>query len=948
MDKLQYSNLLQIKEASKQGRLVVFVGAGVSSNSGVPTWSQLINEMKSCCGIDNETDDLKIAQLYKDARGDKEYMDKVKEILKHNKVSPNPIHKSILDLNPCHIITTNYDNLIEQEIEKEFKQFDIIREDKDIPNMSYPNSLIKMHGDFGKNNIVLTESDYYNYERNFPLIRSFILSLFASKLVVFIGFSFSDLNLKMILNDLRSVLHESMQRVYLISDTKPSQIINTYYEKKGINVVYLNDSELSEIYNIDNYEIRDLTHPKGVYLYKVLKCIENVTENRGRDIVSTLYSQLLEFKDELAVVGDGLKYFIPKTVGQMFHPHSYGLQLGSSYFETLHKQLNTYAGRRKFILDHPDVDWKILKQLAYNNYLFEIDNVVIVDSNKQYELDASLGKSSALWYLYHFDFNNLRKRLLQLSARELSGDSKDLEYPFILYKLGDYYEAYKEYNKILPIAWERKKYILYFICLYNLWSIRNGVHMALFMEDAKLAKKIHDKLSSIKLDEVLGRLPIPEGIRKTFQDLLTYRALGDCVVETGDKKEQIFQQRKSSEKGGYSINSNISSLLSKFERTFKFCNNNFIVCDNNNFYKAISYNTVCGVLNSYATSDVVYDGFGFGIRQTKIDKMFTFCIFSLVYCVEPKKLKEIFRRYEIDSIELTDEAIESINNYWINLIETKHNPYVNNTVFGDYLENLIYVTSKINNDGIHADNIYKVVLKFWDCIASLKINGDSLSLLLSRREPSKEILCLLLDRLSSNLNKYDNFGDCYEWITHYMSKLNGKYELDLSKIKDGKYASDLYHLYKILTPTIQEEFSCYCQKHLYEVADYLDFIINNHLNVLSSDDFAKQIDKIKETPTYYKSHCCWQLAKMRRNEQYSGVHNIIDDFSNDNDCMAFFKNPFEYKKKGEVDAEWILTTGNDGVPQLAKIPEYKEILKQYLENHPFISHKRRMMIINVL
>ena len=78
MDKLQYSNLLQIKEASKQGRLVVFVGAGVSNNSGVPTWSQLINEMKSCCGIENETDDLKIAQLYKDARGDKEYMDKAR------------------------------------------------------------------------------------------------------------------------------------------------------------------------------------------------------------------------------------------------------------------------------------------------------------------------------------------------------------------------------------------------------------------------------------------------------------------------------------------------------------------------------------------------------------------------------------------------------------------------------------------------------------------------------------------------------------------------------------------------------------------------------------------------------------------------------------------------------------------------------------------------------
>jgi len=31
--------------------------------------------------------------------------------------------------------------------------------------------LIKMHGDFDEGNIVLTENDYFDYSRNFPLIR---------------------------------------------------------------------------------------------------------------------------------------------------------------------------------------------------------------------------------------------------------------------------------------------------------------------------------------------------------------------------------------------------------------------------------------------------------------------------------------------------------------------------------------------------------------------------------------------------------------------------------------------------------------------------------------------------------------------------------------------------------------------------------------------------------
>ena len=946
MDKLQYSNLLHIKEASQQGKLVVFVGAGVSNNSGVPTWTKLINEMKDGCGATEETDDLKIAQLYKDTRGEKEYLDKVKIILKHNKVVPNSIHKAILDLRPCHIITTNFDNLLEQEIDNEFKQFDVISEDKDMPKMSYPNSLIKMHGDFDKDNIVLTESDFYNYERNHPLIRSFVLSLFASKLVVFIGFSFSDLNLKIILNELRSVLHDNMQRVYLVSDTKPSQSMNSYYEHKGINVVYLDESDISEIDSENDEKYSDLTNPKGIYLYKVLKCIHNIKKDYGRDFVSTLYHNLLEFKDELTVVGDGLKYFIPKSVSKIYNPHSEGLELWSPYFKALHEQLKTFSGRRQFITEHPDIDRKVLKQLAYNNYLFRIDDVVIVDPQKQYEINLSLGDFSSLWYLYHFDYNNLHKRMLILSSREPIGNSNDLEYPFILYKLGNYYEAYHAYNKIRSLAWKRKKYILYFICLYNLWSIRNGVYASLVCEDGKLAQNILDKLSNIQLDEVLGRLPIQESIRKTFQDLLSYRSLGNSAVETEDKREQIFKQRKLGEKGGCSINSNILSLLSKFERTFQFCNKNYIVCDNNDFYLSIGYNTICGILNSYATPDTQF--YGLKMKTTKIDKLFSFCIFTFVFCIESNKLKDIFRRYEIDSIELTDDAILEINRYWANLLENKHIPFVETTKLGTYLENLIYISAKNETEGINGETVYKSILKYWDYIVSFKINGNSLALLLSSIKPTKEVMCSILDKLTSNLDKYDNYGNCYDWIAHYMSELHASYDLDLSKIGDEKYANEIFHLYKILNPSIQTMCSTYCQKNISDDRFYLDFIVSNQLDILSPEDFGNKLNKIKTSPTYIKSYCCWLLSKIRQNEKYEYVHALIDSFAEEDECMKFYLSPLDYDKKEQVNVEWILTTGDEGVPALVKIPEYKEKLKQYIYDDKFMDHNLRNKIVNVL
>ena len=169
MDPIQLSHLQILQKASQTNRLVPFVGAGVSANSGVPMWKELIDEMKKGLpsSVSTETDDLKVAQVYKDVRGEKEYLDKVKEILRHNKVIPNPIHEAIFELNPVHVVTTNYDDLLEQELENEFKQYDIIREDLDLPSMTYSSAVVKMHGDFQKDNIVLTETDYYNYAKNF-------------------------------------------------------------------------------------------------------------------------------------------------------------------------------------------------------------------------------------------------------------------------------------------------------------------------------------------------------------------------------------------------------------------------------------------------------------------------------------------------------------------------------------------------------------------------------------------------------------------------------------------------------------------------------------------------------------------------------------------------------------------------------------------------------------
>lgn len=947
MDKLQYSNLLHIQEASKQGRLVVFVGAGVSANSGVPVWSALIKEMKNECNLEYENDDLKIAQLYKDARGEKEYLDKVKEILRHNKVTPNDIHKDILALNPCHIITTNYDNLMEQEIQNEFKQYAIIREDRDLPNMVYSNSVVKMHGDFDTNNIVLTESDYHNYAKNFPLIRSFVISLFASKLVVFIGFSFSDLNLKIILNDVHSVLNDSMQKAYLITDERPDVLTVKYYDKKGINVVYLENSDIEAIHSsLKTDKSTSLKAAKGIYLHNILNCICLVNKHAEYDLASMLYAKMKSYKDEIKVLDDGLRYFIPKEELQMWNLHSNGLQIYSPYFHNLHEQLKTFGGRRRFIKEHSEIDRNELKGLAYYNNLYRIDDVTILNTESQYNIEKFFDTHTALSYLYKMDFVRLNERLRYLSSRQLSCDADDLEYPFTLYMLGNYYEAYQLFNKIMGNAWKNGKYILYFICLYNIYSIRVGIYWQLSKRNDIDAKSIYEKLCDIDLDSVLRRLPVEEEIRKVFQDLLSFRAIGIRVTEMEELKEQLHQQRKSGEKGGVSINSHIANLLSKFEREFHFCNNNYIICDNNKQYHSVCINTVSGILNSYATPDTLSDGLK--IRPTKIDIMFPLCIFAFIFCVENTELKKIFNQYEIDKIKLSDESIQYVNSFLKNLYETKNVPYIERVKFSSYLQNLVFICSRVENDGIDVEVLFKVAIKYWNDL-NLKASESCLNGILNRYKPSKDVLLQITIILIDNLDYDGNYSGCFSFIAYYMSEygLTLK-DIKLYEIKKKNNAQDLYYLYGVLDDCLKKEFSEYCQQNLTRVTSYFKFIGQNKLPIASVERFREMIREIDKKQDPENAFCCRILANMRKNEYYSDVHSIIDEFANTNECMKFFIEPLAYNNKQDIKPIWLLYEDEEIFNILVKTEACNDIIKMYLDKNRFISRDQLLRIFHAL
>lgn len=235
-------HIQQIIKADDDNKLAIFVGAGVSMSSSassvkLPSWNDLIHELKKDLKIQNENDYLKIAQLYFLEFGEVAYYNKIKEYFPDS-IEPSYIHDLLLDIDPQCIISTNWDLLFEKAIENKATLHEVICSDKDLVKSVSMKKVIKMHGDFKNHNIVFKEDDYLNYSYNFPLLENYVKSILSTHTVLFLGYSYNDINLKQIMKWIQN--HSSYTpSMYLVS-FQDSSSQKQYLENHGIKTLLLN------------------------------------------------------------------------------------------------------------------------------------------------------------------------------------------------------------------------------------------------------------------------------------------------------------------------------------------------------------------------------------------------------------------------------------------------------------------------------------------------------------------------------------------------------------------------------------------------------------------------------------------------------------------------------------------------------------------------------------
>lgn len=523
-----------IQEAIKDDQLVLFVGAGVSINSGMPSWQEaidLIGERLGFTKIDS-TDFLKIPQYYYNSYGKQAYNSLMQEIFKYQVELPvSQIHRKLLKFNAKTIITTNYDDLIERTSEEKGEIRQVICQDYDIPYTKYNKQLIKMHGDFDHDNFVLKENDYLNYSNNFRLIENYVKAIVGSKVVLFVGYSFNDPDLKQIFNWIKSILGKDMRRAYLINaDGIYNENEAVYYRNLGIEVIYASAWDRRKF----------IKNKPGQNLENVLDQLLLPIDTS--DVVDSIYTSLKKY--------EGFKYIAVKYLNQSLS--RYGIYISqdlilqskqnNAKFEDIlkrifaDKNMDNSCNKRKIDKIKKILNHSIIKGINLGKKTIKFTNSI--ENNK--------------WQKYVFTFDSLELEKLK-NKNEICIKKNDgelfLEQASIAYYLDEYLLSFNYLKRASRYLFRNKIYGLFFIAQINMKMLGKFIvdNQRRLNIDTLTVELIKSEINDININEMIENIsdlknkgPLVEDICQLNFSYSLFQKLYRLNIEASEEANTIY------------------------------------------------------------------------------------------------------------------------------------------------------------------------------------------------------------------------------------------------------------------------------------------------------------------------------------------------------------------------------------------------------------------------
>jgi len=231
-------------QAIERGRCVLFLGAGVSYEAGVPTASELAKMLADEAGYPESfpLDLIKVSEYYQVLFGRAQLVNKLREAVE-GAIVPSATHMLIATLRKFNsIITTNYDDLLERAHAEIGRPIYVVRHPADLPMVpigSNVPTLLKIHGDLSSpENIVITEDDYYHYLDSSlkSTLGAVLRAQLATGTFLFVGYSLRDYNFFSLFESVRKELSDYMPRGFAAVPS-PDLVEARFWLKRGIELI---------------------------------------------------------------------------------------------------------------------------------------------------------------------------------------------------------------------------------------------------------------------------------------------------------------------------------------------------------------------------------------------------------------------------------------------------------------------------------------------------------------------------------------------------------------------------------------------------------------------------------------------------------------------------------------------------------------------------------------
>lgn len=207
----------ELEQALIDRECVLFVGAGVSSGAGLPDWDDFVRRLIEELGIEwhDRLDYLDLTQWYRERFGP----DKLAEVIRQTcttEAHPTLAHYLLLSLPLRHVITTNYDDLLERTLSalkrhplKVVHQEDVARTGRDDV------FVVKLHGDSRHaDEIIVSRDDYDEFFARRPAMALLLEGLLLNQTFFFVGYGLRDPNFRQIHSRIARTLREARRPAF--------------------------------------------------------------------------------------------------------------------------------------------------------------------------------------------------------------------------------------------------------------------------------------------------------------------------------------------------------------------------------------------------------------------------------------------------------------------------------------------------------------------------------------------------------------------------------------------------------------------------------------------------------------------------------------------------------------------------------------------------------------